>query len=104
MGMETKQPAIGDRLVLVNSNCEPDRFARVIAKRETRFGIDWEIQLENDPSRIDTISRYVGTAEDRGGYAYTFNHGGIGAYLIVEDDPNDLPAGWAICETRGDYD
>lgn len=84
MGMETKQPAIGDRLVLVNSICEADRFATVIAKRETRFGIDWEIQFEDEPSRTDTISRYVGTAEDRGGYARTLNHGGIGAYLIVK--------------------
>lgn len=80
--MDTKQPAVGDRLVFVNPNCEADRFATVIAKRETNFGIDWEVQL--DDGTTDTISRYAGTAEDRGGYCRTLNHGGIGAYLIVE--------------------
>ena len=84
MGMKTQEPALDDRVVFHNPICEADRFARVIAKRETRFGIDWEVQYEDEPTRTNTISRYTGTAEDRGGYARILSGNGIGAYLVVK--------------------
>lgn len=80
--MQTKQPTLGDRVLFSNPICAADRFGYVIAKRETRFGIDWEVQLD-DGSR-DTISRYIGTAEECDGYARTLTGRGIGVYLIVK--------------------
>jgi hypothetical protein len=82
--MTTKQPSIGDRVAFHNPICEADRFGTVIAKRETRFGVDFEVQLEETPDEPKHFSGYSGTAQDRGGYIHTLNNGGIGAYLIVE--------------------
>lgn len=82
MGMETKQPALDDRVAFSNPICEADRFGRVIAKRETRFGVDWEVQL--DDGSIDTISRYTGTAEECDGYARILSGRGIGVYLVIK--------------------
>jgi hypothetical protein len=83
MGMTTKQPSIGDRVAFHNPICEADRFGTVIAKRETRFGVDFQVQLEEAPDELKHFGGYVGTAQDRGGYIHTLNNGGIGAYLIV---------------------
>jgi hypothetical protein len=69
--------------MISNPNCEPDRVGTVIARRETRFGVDFEVQID-ETNAITFISGYVGTAENRGRYFAPLNYGGIGAYLIVE--------------------
>lgn len=84
MGMTTKQPSIGDRVVFHNPICEADRVGTVIAKRESRFGVDFEVQLA-ETGEVKHISRYDGTAEDRGRHYRMRNHGGIGAYLITAE-------------------
>ena len=88
MGMTTKQPTpkLGDRVLLSNPNCEADRVGTVIAKRETRFGIDFELQID-ETNATTYISQYVGTAEDRGTHCECRNYGGIGAYVIT---PNEV--------------
>lgn len=88
--METKQPTLGDRVMFSNPMCEADRFGNVIAKRETRFGVDFEVEL--DGGEIKAFARYSGTCEeikhaDGDSYGRCLNHGGIGTYLVVKVRP-----------------
>lgn len=79
--MQTKQPNLGDRVLFFNPNCEADRVGTVIAKRETRFGVDWEVELD-EGAGTEYVNNYSGTATDRGGYYVPNERGGIGHYLI----------------------
>ena len=80
--VQTAEPAIGDRVLLVyGAGCGED-VALVTGRLETKFGIAWEI-IRKDGSR-DTIRSYTGRAEDIGGDTFRqLNYGGIGAYKIV---------------------
>jgi len=68
-------PNINDKVFLqYGAMCGSDT-ATVIAKRETRWGVDWEIMFAD--GHTDTIRGYVGATNDIGAGASQ-----IGAYLI----------------------
>jgi hypothetical protein len=80
--METKQPSIGDRVFFFYGAMCGEATGKVIDAHEDRWGKSWTVQMDDEPSRIETINRYVGTAEDRGGYCVALQAAGIGVYLV----------------------
>jgi hypothetical protein len=70
-------PNIDDKVFFqYGAMCGNDRGV-VIAKRETRWGVDWEVLLED--CHTDTIHGYIGTTDNLGTGADQ-----IGVYLIKE--------------------
>ena len=72
--MQTRSPQIGDKVFLQYGAMCGDDVAEVIAKRETRWGVAWEIKVVDGAT--DTISRYVGTTKGATSE--------IGAYLVSD--------------------
>lgn len=77
--MATKQPSIGDRVYFNYGAMCGDASGIVVATRVYPWARTWEVRLE-DGSRT-SITRYDGTAEDRGGY-FVPQSTAIGTYLV----------------------
>lgn len=80
--MTIRTPAFGDRVVFFYGAMYVEQYGKVIASRESVWGKTWEVQMDEEPSHIEHIERYTGTAEDRGDYAVRRESNGIGTYLI----------------------
>ena len=91
--LNIREPQIGDRVYLTSGCMYPSDEGVVMGRRDTDWGPHWIVQIKDDMYANITINQYVGYAEargGRGGYLVPLNHGGIGAYLVIEDraDPN----------------
>jgi len=76
--METRLPTIGDRVFFLYGAMCGEATGKVVAF----YGESWGVQMDEEPSRIESINQYVGTAEDRGGYCVALQPAGIGVYLV----------------------
>lgn len=80
-------PQIGDR-VFFNYGCEHGTATgKVIARRESRWGVSFEVQMD-ETAEIQHIDRYVGTAQESyGGWIQARESRGIGVYVLT---PNPI--------------
>lgn len=81
--MTMKTPTVGDRVLMICGAMLPEETGTVIAECGTGWAHSWEVRLEDGSTTH--ISRYVGTAEDRGGYLVRREPAnGIGTYVVTE--------------------
>lgn len=79
-----RKPAIGDRVYMTYGAMCGEDSGTVVEKQDSDWGPSWRVQVDEKPEHVCWIHAYVGTAEDRGGYYRTLNHGGIGTYLVTQ--------------------
>lgn len=77
------QPEIGDRVYMTYGAMCGEDCGTVVEKQDSDWGPSWRVELDDKPEHKAWISKYVGTAEDRGGYYVAREHAGIGTYLVT---------------------